>query len=85
MQDINQNLQSDYNDALERIQASSEYQQTMSFEQQKENNRGELAREKAILEQQKLQAQKDMKNVDLQIARENKNRFDVKKSSESKN
>ena len=85
MQDINQNLQSDYNDALERIQASSEYQQTMSFEQQKENNRGELAREKAILEQQKLQAQKDMKNVDLQIARENKNRFDSKKPSESKN
>ena len=37
-------------------------------------------RDKQSLEREKLQAQKDMKDKELQIARENKNKYDVKPS-----
>ena len=84
MQDINQNLQSDYMDAMDRIKETDEFQQVMSFDQQKEGNKNTLAREKNALAKQKLEAQMAMKQMDVNIARENKNRFDVKKKEPPK-
>ena len=79
MQDINANQQSDYMDAMDRIQSSQEFQQVMSFDQQKEGSKVNLAREKNALAKEKLQAQIAMKQMDVNIARENKNRFDAGK------
>ena len=85
MQDINQNLQSDFADQMETIRKSDEFSQIMSMDVQKETTKSQEFRDKQTLEREKLQAQKDMKNTELQIARENKNKYDVKpKAEESK-
>ena len=84
MQDINQNMQSDYMDALGQIKQSEEFQQSMNLQENKETNRMTNDREKAQIEREKLQAQMRMKQTDLEIARENKNKFDAKKKDTKK-
>ena len=84
MQDINQNMQSDYMDALGEIQKSQQFQETMSLQNTKESNRITNDREKAQIEREKLQAQMRMKQMDVDIARENKNKFDVKSKDTKK-
>jgi hypothetical protein len=84
MQDINQNLQSDYADQMDVIRKSDEFQQTMGLKQQVQSNKEMNAREKLAIEREKIQAQRDMKNTELQIAKENKNKYDVGKSKENK-
>jgi hypothetical protein len=84
MQDINQNMQSDYMDALGQIQKSEQFQETMNLQNSKESNRMTNDREKAQIEREKLQAQMRMKQMDLDIARENKNKFDVKSKDSKK-
>jgi hypothetical protein len=84
MQDINQNMQSDYVDAMDKIKKTDEFQQVMSFDQQKEGTKVNLAREKNTIAKEKIQAQMTMKQMDLNIARENKNRFDVSKKNPPK-
>lgn len=85
MQDINQNLQSDYADQMDIIRKSDEFQQTMGLKQQVQSNKEMNAREKLAIEREKIQAQRDMKNTELQIAKENKNKYDQPKSRENKN
>ena len=85
MQDINQNLQSDYADQMDVIRKSDEFQQTMGLKQQVQSNKEMNAREKLAIEREKIQAQRDMKNTELQIAKENKNKYDVAKSKQDKN
>jgi hypothetical protein len=77
-QDINQNMQSDYMDTLDAIHKRDEYQQTMSFNEQKELNRNELMKQKLDLEKEKLNQASMNKQIDLQVARENKNQYDKK-------
>jgi hypothetical protein len=84
MQDINQNMQSDYMDALGQIQKSEQFQETMNLQNSKESNRMTNDREKAQIEREKLQAQMRMKQMDVDIARENKNKFDVKSKDSKK-
>ena len=71
-------------DALDKIQKSDEFNQIMNFDQQKENSKSQLAREKNQLAKDKLQAQIAMKNMDMEIARENKNQYDLKKAAQQK-
>lgn len=78
MQDINQNQQSDYADQMESIRKSEEFQQAMSFDRDKESSRDQQFREKQVLEREKLNSQERMKQTELEIARENKNKYDVK-------
>jgi hypothetical protein len=86
MQDIDKNLQSDFADQMAIIKSSDEFDQTMNFDQQKERSRVAQTADKATIAREKIQAQKDMKQTDLQIAMTNKNKFDVKppKKSEKK-
>ncbi len=87
MADINQNLQSDYADAMKNIKESEEFKEAMNFDMQKEANKNQTDRDKNTLEREKLQAQMNMKQTELEIARENKNKYDIKpnqKSSEKK-
>jgi hypothetical protein len=78
MVDLDKNMQSDYQDAMKEIRQTEQYQEQTSLERQKESNRNMLASEKNQIEREKIQAQKEMKDKDLQIARENKNKYDVK-------
>ncbi|MFO0453753.1 MAG: hypothetical protein ACK52I_34720 [Pseudomonadota bacterium] len=84
MQDINQNQQSDYQDALEKIQKQENYTDTMNYKREQEVNKNIQNQEKNNLEREKLQAQKEIADKQLQIARENKNKFDVAKPKEKK-
>ena len=78
MQDMNQNAQSDYIDALDSIQKTEQYKDTMSLQREKEVNRSTQFQQKASIEREKLQVQKEIADKQLQIAQENKNRFDIK-------
>lgn len=78
MVDLNQNQMSDYADAMKEIRATEQYQEQTSMERQKESNRNMLASEKNRIEREKIQAQKDIADKNLEIARENKNKYDNK-------
>ncbi len=84
MQDLNNNAQSDFMDQMEIIKSSNEFQESMSFEKQKESTKTRLNNEKNQLAREKLNAQLAMKNIDLSIAKENKNQFDVKNATKAK-
>jgi hypothetical protein len=84
MVDINQNLQSDYLDAMRDIRQEQTYQDQTNLEREKEANRNSLAMQKNDLEREKLQAQKEIADKQLQIARENKNKYDNKSSDKKK-
>ena len=81
MQDINANAQSDYLDFLDKMKQSDEYQQAIDVDVMKENNRTMQAREKNAIEKEKIQTQKDIAATQLQIAKENKNKYDVAKKN----
>jgi hypothetical protein len=83
MVDVNKNMESDYEDAMKDIRQSEQYQQQTDLQREKQSNENLRQSQKMDLERQKLQAQKEIADKQLQIARENKNRFD-KKSSEKK-
>lgn len=84
MQDINENKQSDFQDTMEDMRKRDEFDQIMNFDQSKETSRQQQHREKMDLEREKLQAQKDMKQMDVDIARTNKNQYDVKQKEKAK-
>ena len=84
MQDIDKNMQSDYADQMDILRKSDEFQQTMGLKQNIQASKEGLNRDKLAIEREKVQAQKDMKQTDLKIAQENKNKYDVKKNDKNK-
>jgi hypothetical protein len=85
MADLNENQQSDYIDALDRIQKTQNYQDTMNLNREKESNKIIQSREKIQVEKEKINAQKEIANIQLKIAEENKNKYDVSKKDKDKN
>jgi hypothetical protein len=82
--DINKNEQSDYLDAMEDIRKQQQYQDTMNFKRESEVNKNQFNSQKLGIEREKLQTQKEIADKQLEIARENKNKYDVSKNSEKK-
>ena len=78
MVDINQNMQSDYLDAMKDIKDSEQFQDQMNLQREKEVNRMNNDSEKNQIEREKLQVQREIANKQLEIARTNKNKFDKK-------
>jgi len=76
MQDVNKNEESDYVDYMNNLEKTEQYQETMNFDRQKESTKQMEHRDKMNIEQQKIQAQQQIAQTQLQIARENKNKFD---------
>jgi hypothetical protein len=76
--DINQNQMSDYQDAMANIQKQDNYQDTMNFKREQEINKNGVNQQKMNIDREKIQAQKEIADKQLQIARENKNKYDVK-------
>jgi hypothetical protein len=77
MMDIDKNQVSDYQDVLANIQKQQSYQDTMSFKREQEVNKTATNAQKLDIERQKLQTQKEIADKQLQIAKENKNKYDV--------
>ena len=84
MVDINQNQQSDYLDAMANIQKEQNYQQTMSFKREQEVNKNMQVQEQTAIKREELQTRKQIADKALDVARENKNKYDVGKSSNKK-
>tara|TARA_R100001591_G_scaffold116225_1_gene132866 strand:- start:874 stop:1830 length:957 start_codon:yes stop_codon:yes gene_type:complete len=78
MQDINQNMQSDFQDQMQDIRKRAEYRETMNFKRQEAATRNAMQTQKMDIEREKLATQRDIANKNLEIARENKNKYDVK-------
>jgi hypothetical protein len=78
MVDLNQNQQSDYLDAMKDIKDSEQFQDQMSLQREKETNRMNNDSQKNQIEREKIQAQREIADKQLAIARENKNKFDKK-------
>jgi len=77
--DINKNEQSDYLDAMEKIEKQQNYQDTMNFKREQEVNKNNQNAQKMNIEREKLQTQREIAEKQLQIARENKNKYDTGK------
>ena len=82
MQDMNANKESDFIDAMKDIKSTDEFQQTMNFEQGKERTKQSLNADKNNISREKMQTQLAMKQMDVNIAKENKNQFDLKKKAQ---
>jgi hypothetical protein len=84
MADVNKNEMSDYRDAMTEIRQSEQYREQTELERTKESNKQTIQNTKTDIERQKLQAQKEIADTQLQIARENKNKYDKSSSNKKK-
>jgi hypothetical protein len=80
--DINQNQQSDYQDALKDIRSQQQYSDQMSFKREQEINKNESNQAKLSLEREKMGVEREKMDTALQIARENKNKYDQPKKKD---
>jgi len=78
MVDVNKNEMSDYADQMKEIRSSEQYQQQTDLQREKEVNRMSIESQKSQIEREKIQAQRDIADKQLQIAQENKNKYDIK-------
>lgn len=79
MQDMDKNLQSDFQDVLKDVRDTEQYADTMNFNREKETNKAGLNQQKIDLDREKLLIDSQNKQLELAIAKENKNKFDQKK------
>ena len=82
--DINQNQVSDYQDAMKDIRETTRYQEQTNLKRDEMVMKGTMDREKLQVEREKIAATRDVSSNDLEIARENKNKYDVKDTKKSK-
>jgi len=84
MQDINENKQSDYMDAMKDIRETTKYREQMDMKREQNINKNSIDKQKIEIERERLQTQKDVANKNLEIARENKNKYDVEAKKKKK-
>jgi hypothetical protein len=82
--DVNQNQMSDYQDAMKEIRQTEQYQDQAQLARQKESNTMMTQQSKNQIEREKIQAQKEIADKQLQIARTNKNKFDKPDTNKKK-
>ena len=78
MVDLDKNQQSDYQDALKDIHQTSQYREQMTMKREQNAQKNAQAQAKLQIDREKLATQRDIANKNLQIARENKNKYDDK-------
>jgi hypothetical protein len=74
--DVNQNQQSDYQDAMKDIRKSEEFQQQMDLKKESASTQKAVNMDKMAIEREKLASQREIANKQLEIARVNKNKYD---------
>ena len=82
--DINQNMMSDYRDAMNDIRKTTEYQEQMNLKREQNAITNSMTQKKLDVERDRLATQRDIANTQLEIARENKNKYDSKGRSDKK-
>jgi hypothetical protein len=84
MVDLNQNQQSDYQDVMKDIKETTQYREQMNFKRQESATKSAQENSRLAVEREKIAAQKQIADTKLQIARENKNKYDSPKKGEDK-
>lgn len=77
--DLNQNQLSDYQDAMKDIRQQSQYSEQMNFKREQEVNKTRANQDKLAIEREKIRSQENIAQKQLEIARTNKNKYDVPK------
>ena len=81
--DINQNQVSDYQDAMKDIRETTRFQEQTNLKRDEMAMKGSMESQRLQVEREKIAATRDVANKDLQIAKTNKNQYDVKDSKKS--
>ena len=81
--DINQNQVSDYQDAMKGIKETTQYRERMNMKREEMVNKGTLENNRLQVEREKIAASKQIADTKLAIAKENKNKYDIKDSKKS--
>jgi len=84
MSDINENKVNDFQDEMKNIRADRKDREKMDFQRQQATLKNSNDQTKLQIEREKIAAQKDIADKQLQIARENKNKYDFKDSKKEK-
>ena len=82
--DIDENKMSDFRDSMKDIQKREQYQDQMNFKRDQAVRDESNKQEKLSLDRDKMTLQREVAQTNLEIARENKNRFDNPKETEKK-
>ena len=84
MQDLNQNMQSDFIDQVDKLKKTEQYQQTIDIQQQKADESKAHNASKQQVKREEMALKRELKEKDVQIAMENKNQYDFKNPKEKK-
>jgi hypothetical protein len=84
MADVNQNQVSDFQDAMKDIRQTEQYESQMNLQREKQTNENYRETQKLDIERQKLNVQREIADKQLQIARENKNKYDKSDKNDKK-
>ena len=79
--DINQNQQSDFRDAMKDMTQRDQYREQMDFKREESVQKEALNKSKIEIDREKLNTQRQIAATNLEIARENKNKYDVQSKS----
>jgi hypothetical protein len=82
--DVNQNMESDFSDAMKDMRQRDEYREQMNFKKEQASSENANKRAKMDIDREKLNTQREIADKNLQIARENKNKYDVKPKKKDK-
>jgi hypothetical protein len=77
--DINKNEVSDYQDALKDIQQTTQYREQMNMKREEMVSKSSTEAQKLQVEREKIAAQTQIAKTQLDIAIQNKNKYDTKK------
>jgi len=84
MVDINQNQVSDYQDAMKEIRETTQYREQMNMKREENSSKQAMENSRLSVEREKIAADKQIADTKLQIARENKNKYDSPKKEDKK-
>ncbi len=84
MVDLNQNQQSDYQDAMKEIRETTQYREQMNMKREENASKSSMENSRLSVEREKIAASKQIADTKLQIAKENKNKYDSQKKEDKK-
>ena len=82
--DVNENNESDFTDAMKDMRQRDEYREQMNFKKEESSIKNSNARAKMDIDREKINVQREIADKNLAIARENKNKYDVKPKKKDK-
>ena len=82
--DINQNQVSDYQDAMKQMNENARQREEINFKKEQAAVKNSMGKSKLDIDRERLATDRDIANKQLEIARVNKNKYDVKDNKPKK-